>query len=337
MEIRKVQPVDREIIHLLASEYPIEEQLLEEAFEDSKIHPDKEKWSFYLEKFTLSLGIAFLLFGLMFFLAYNWTDLHKFAKLGIVQGVLLILGAFLFFRKKLDFTAQLLLTGVVFMIGISFAVFGQIYQTGADAYDLFLVWTLAAIPFTVISRFPALWLIFLILANITLHFWQEQVLGYTQWDSAILGFFLLNLIATVVWELGILKLKWSYTSRWFPRAAILVAGFYLTLLICIGVSRGSYTENRWYYPVAYMVGLVFYPSVVYIYLKHLKDLLFVSASIIGMMVILCAWILRFVDDDLGGFFLAGTMCMGVTIYTVKLLVRTHREWKKQESVINFEL
>ena len=32
------------------------------------------------------------------------------------------------------------------MIGLSLAVIGQVYQTGADSYLLFLIWTLLILP-----------------------------------------------------------------------------------------------------------------------------------------------------------------------------------------------
>ena len=46
--------------------------------------------------------------------------------------------------------------GATFLIGTLFAVFGQIYQTGADAYDLFLGWTLFTILWAVAIRFAPL-------------------------------------------------------------------------------------------------------------------------------------------------------------------------------------
>ncbi|MCU0439140.1 MAG: DUF2157 domain-containing protein [Raineya sp.] len=333
MQSRKEQPVDRELLHLLSTKNHIDEKLLEEAFVESETYPTKEKWVLWLERFILGVGISFLLSGIGFFLAYNWTDLHKFAKLGLVQVVLLGLFIPIVLRKKFDYITQLLLVAVVIMIGISFAVFGQIYQTGADAYDLFLVWTLAAIPFTIISRYPALWLIWLALLNITTILWKEQVLGYKYDDIIMFWFFFLNIIPVIVWETGVKKYNWNFTLRWFPRVFIAVALFNITMLIISGmIRRRSHMEHQEYYMVSYLIGAVLYPMIIHIYLKYLKDLIFVSLAVISILVILCTFILRFVDDDLGGVFLTGTLCIAVTIYTVKTLVKINSEWKKHENI-----
>jgi uncharacterized membrane protein len=332
MQQRKDQLVDRELLHLLSSKNNIDDKLLEEAFTDSQIYPAKERWMLWLERFILGVGIAFFLSGICFFLAYNWTDLHKFAKLGLVQGLLLGLLVAVILRKNMDYIAQLLLVAVVVMVGISFAVFGQIYQTGADAYDLFLVWTLAVIPFVVISKFPILWLIWLVLLNLTITLWQEQILGYRERDSVKLLMFFINIFATIVWEIGVWKFKWNFTLRWFPRITVAVALFAITLLIMTGMTQGSYSEKKWYYGISYILGLILYPSIIYLYLKYFKDLIFIALSVISILVVICTFILRFVDDDLGGFFLTGTLCIGVTIYMVKTLVKVHGEWKKQANI-----
>lgn len=332
MPLRKEQLVDREILHLLSSKNDVDEKLLKEAFTKSQVYPTKEKWALWIERFVLGIGIAFFLSGICFFLAYNWTDLHKFAKLGLVQGILLGLFVAIILRKNIDYITQLLLVAVVIMIGISFAVFGQIYQTGADAYDLFLVWTLAAIPFAIISKYPTLWLIWMILLNTTTILWKEQILGYKEDDQVMLLLFILNLVPVVIWEIGVRKLKWAFSLRWFPRLLMALALFHITMLIVIGMTRGSHHENQGHYTISYLIGTVLYPTTIYLYLKKFKDLIFVSFSVISILVIICTFILRFVDDDLGGFFLTGILCIAVTIYMVKTLVKIHSEWKKQANI-----
>ena len=54
------------------------------------------------------------------------------------------------------------------------AVFGQIYQTGADAYQLFMVWSLLIFGWTLISKFSAQWALWLVVTNLFLTLWWEQ-------------------------------------------------------------------------------------------------------------------------------------------------------------------
>ena len=109
------------------------------------LYADKKQWNQFLSIFLLAVGVGFTVAGIIFFFAYNWEELPKFAKLGIVEVLLVasvLLATFTHWNKLVK---QILLTGATFLIGTLLAVFGQIYQTGADAYDLFLGWTLFTI------------------------------------------------------------------------------------------------------------------------------------------------------------------------------------------------
>jgi uncharacterized membrane protein len=231
-------------------------------------------------------------------------------------------------RKELDAVAQIFMTAIVVMIGVCFTVFGQIYQTGADAYDLFLVWTLAAIPFVLISRYPPLWLLFLILINATTHLWGEQILSHNIQNVVFLILFVVNIIATVIWEYCTQTKKWTYTSRWFPRSTFLAATIHITILIWLAMLKHSTVEQP-YASIAFLLGTVFFPIVIYLYLRRIKDLMFVAGVVIALMVLLSTFIIRFISSDLGGFFLAGITCVGLTIFMVKLLIETNKKWQKE--------
>ena len=102
------------------------------------MYADKKQWKQFLSIFLLAAGVGFTVAGIIFFFAYNWEDLPKFAKLGIVQTLLVASVLLTVFTRWNILIKQIILTGATFLVGTLFAVFGQIYQTGADAYDLFL-------------------------------------------------------------------------------------------------------------------------------------------------------------------------------------------------------
>ena len=52
------------------------------------MYADKKQWKQFLSIFQLAAGVGFTVAGIIFFFAYNWEDLPKFAKLGIVQTLL---------------------------------------------------------------------------------------------------------------------------------------------------------------------------------------------------------------------------------------------------------
>lgn len=46
------------------------------------MYADKKQWKQFLSIFLLAAGVGFTVAGIIFFFAYNWEDLPKFAKLG---------------------------------------------------------------------------------------------------------------------------------------------------------------------------------------------------------------------------------------------------------------
>ena len=49
------------------------------------LYADKKQWNQFLSVFLLAVGVGFTVAGIIFFFAYNWDELPKFAKLGIVE------------------------------------------------------------------------------------------------------------------------------------------------------------------------------------------------------------------------------------------------------------
>jgi len=151
--------MDRNDIHIISrhsncTEKGIDKVLREEVYSDSK------SWKGFVNLLFISLGVGFTVSGIIFFFAYNWTDLHKFAKMGLIEGLIILTTSVVLFSKLNLKVKNILLTGTSVLVGVLIAVFGQIYQTGANAYDFFLGWTLFISLWVVISNYPPLWLVF---------------------------------------------------------------------------------------------------------------------------------------------------------------------------------
>ena len=81
------------------------------------LYADKKQWNQFLSIFLLAVGVGFTVAGIIFFFAYNWEELPKFAKLGIVEVLLVasvLLATFTHWNKLVK---QILLTGATFLIG----------------------------------------------------------------------------------------------------------------------------------------------------------------------------------------------------------------------------
>jgi uncharacterized membrane protein len=52
------------------------------------------------------------------------------------------------------------------LVGVFLAIFGQVYQTGADSFVLFLEWAVLIFGWAIISRFRAYWVLWVLLSNL---------------------------------------------------------------------------------------------------------------------------------------------------------------------------
>lgn len=137
---------------------------------------------FWLERLLLVLGTLFITAAILLFFAYNWAYIPPTIKMGTILSLIAILtiGNFMLLRQDKVFVANLLLVTTAFMVGVFMAVFGQIYQTGADSYTLFLTWAIMILPWCIMTRFTALWALWLVVCNIAIQAWWDLRI-YPNW------------------------------------------------------------------------------------------------------------------------------------------------------------
>ena len=106
------------------------------------------------------LGAGFFSSGVVSWIAANWDYFSKFQKLYATQFWLtasLVLALVFYFResKRLAGDRVKTVSSIFFFItavfvGALFALIGQIYQTGANAWELFALWSVFQIPLLLI-------------------------------------------------------------------------------------------------------------------------------------------------------------------------------------------
>lgn len=196
-----------------------------EALLQQQVYADGSHWRRFLNLLLPALGVSFMVSGILFFFAYNWTDLNKFAKLGMIEALLVGAVALVLFTRWNLPIKQIILTGASFLVGALFAVYGQIYQTGANAYDFFLGWTLFVTLWAIASGYPPLWLVWIGLVNITIYLYGKQT------DIVDEGMrVLLNNSHTLLCALAVIVAEALYASGrmrkrtvWFVNAVALAA------------------------------------------------------------------------------------------------------------------
>jgi uncharacterized membrane protein len=233
-------PLDAPARHETLASIGLEPRALDRALDLAAQGPGREAWAKVLDRTLLLAGAVLVLAGVVCFFAWNWADLHRFAKLGLVAAGIVASGAGAL-RLGLDRLAgQVALSAAAVLAGVLLAVYGQIYQTGADAFELFRGWALLALPFALAARFPPLWAFWLAVVNVALATWSG-VHG-VHLDRAALLHAGVNAAAWVLWEALSVRQPWMH-GRGLPRllaAATLVALLVPALLWAVEESEGSW-------------------------------------------------------------------------------------------------
>jgi len=160
----------------LASELSLSTAAWRRAVEIAGIAPGRSDWRRGMDVFLLAVGVLLIVIGIAAFFAWNWADLGRAAKFALIQGGVVAAAVLARWRRLDTIAGQAALLAAAGLVGVLLAYFGQTYQTGADPYGLFLAWALLILPWALIGRQAGLWIMLLLLANLTLILYWTQVL-----------------------------------------------------------------------------------------------------------------------------------------------------------------
>jgi uncharacterized membrane protein len=137
---------------------------------------DNAAWATWSGRAILAIGAGHLLAGIVSFFAYNWADMSAVAKFATVEVALVMALAGAWFAGIARPIGQVLLIAASILVGVLLAVIGQVYNTDADAYSLFVAWTILILPWTLASRSAAHWTVWLVVLYLAISLYGKQVL-----------------------------------------------------------------------------------------------------------------------------------------------------------------
>lgn len=226
--------IQREDIYILNRHSNLSEESIDSALKEH-VYNDKAAWQKFLRLLFISLGVGFTVLGIVFFFAYNWADLHKFTKLGLTEGLIIATTSLVLLLKININFRHIILTGSAILVGVLFAVFGQIYQTGANAFDFFLAWTIFITLWVIVSDFAPLWLLYLLLINTTFYLYTEQVVK--DWSELLVLTLHFAINTTFLIAATVLSRYRSTANipNWFLNMVALACVGYATMGMIIGI------------------------------------------------------------------------------------------------------
>ncbi|MBN9287362.1 MAG: hypothetical protein BGO43_15835 [Gammaproteobacteria bacterium 39-13] len=278
------QEANREIVESLYQHNFINQDAKDHVLE--LLYPHHQ-WGYWTSKILQTLGFILLITGMVYFFAFNWERMSPAYKLISIEAALIccVAGAWAFSLSRL--VGQLFLTGACVLVGIFLAVFGQIYQTGADAYQLFLIWTLLTLPWVCIGQFSPLWFAWIVLLNITVILsWEQTFLpkrGDFHIDAILIG---LN-----TFILFLREYLCAQDREWLQARAyriLLAIAILLLALISIETMITTYSLTNKSLVASTCLGVLIHLIFLAFYRYKVIDMWVFSATIISIAIILCS-------------------------------------------------
>ena len=254
---------------------------------------DERFWKQWAIRALMALAIGHILSGIIFFFAFNWNAFSGMMKFSVVGGGIAAC-LFAWILSKLDSPeGQAFGIGATVLVGVMFAVLGQVYQTPAMLHTPFVFWALLTLPFALASRNLAHWTVWLVILTVAVSSYANFGLRLAGDDIAAN---LLNLAVAggIIGGLILLdqliapRLAWA-RAEWFRVCLVLGAvGFSF-----IGFVESFWSHGRliWTIPLLLLWGLAAY---LYIFKPTLAAL---SLASFGFFTLIAQFGFKFFEDD----------------------------------------
>lgn len=301
------------------------------------VRPNLAGWRRFLMLFLSMLGFLALASGVVFFIAWNWALMPKMAKFALVELWIVALAVVVWWRWY-DSVAQSALLALGLSFGGLFALYGQVYQTGADSWELFRAWAIVLLPLALIARRNGLWFCFWVVANLAFQlyyvgrssaFFSDIPFANLGWfsDSTLYIYIAIQACCLIFREaLAEYAQKRSpdswLASRWLPRLMAAYLLLTLTPLAAEVITAWSYSSK---------IGLLLWVLTIllgYGYYRYRRpDLCVLTLGVISVVFIGCILIMQLFDRlwDLGSLFFACCLMMLWLVAGGAVLLH----WRKQ--------
>jgi len=249
------------------------------------VFPSAQDWRRFLNHLLLWLGALMLAAGVIYFVAYNWDDLGRVARFAIIEALIAacLLGIWRLGLEGLAGKVMLLVAAL--FVGALLALIGQTYQTGADTFELFAAWAMLILPWVLVGRVAALWLLWLGLLNLAGLFYYTVFGGMFGLlfgvEKLLWALFALNTLALVVWEL----LAGRDTGRWALRILATVSGGLVTALAVRSVA--DFRDDS---GLGLLAWAAYFAAIVVVYRRIVLDVYMLAGGVLSLIIVVVTWL-----------------------------------------------
>ena len=236
------------------------------------------------------IGLALIAASFLYLIAANWLMIPPSIQLAIPMILLLCsastsvyVAGHRWIQQSLDALSGLLL-------GLSMAVIGQVYQTGADSYLLFLVWALLLLPWLYRPNI-GVFALFCVVSQLALFFYFKQ--SYLMSDHQLMYMCCMTILTALCVTFG---LKYYFALRFVFIAFVTTISIYCMFLFC----GNGVEQYQWPYFLLSVVLPIY--LIIYFYRQHRA--LETSLQTAGLAASLSILIFQFAEhalsDSIGG-------------------------------------
>jgi len=277
------------------------------------------------------LAAALLGFGLVMWIAANWDTLGRFGRFALLMGFTAAMGAGAVWRPQARAPLALL---ALLAIGGLFAYFGQTYQTGADAWQLFALWAALALPLCLGARSDVLWAPWALVVMVAISLWTHAHLGQ-RWSvqPEDLSTHVAAGLAAAVVVGGLSRGLQHYTGAglWGLRTAVTLAVVMLTFTSLSGLFHDPVAPH-------YLFGvLLLAGGAALLAWRPAFDVFALSAVALGLNTLVTCGLGRALfhnggSNDVGAFLFIGVVAAGLLAASVSAILRLARRYGALETV-----
>jgi uncharacterized membrane protein len=302
---------DRALILHWAEKGIIPATQVEEALAAASVTPSYEDWRSFVDRLLLWSGTTFLGVAAIFFVAFNWNDLGRFAKFGLAEALIVI--STIAFAKlgpdRISAKAALLFSALA--MGALLALVGQTYQTGADPWQLFASWSVLILPWVAVGRFSGLWMLWIAIVNVAIALYFVVFGGLfgfvVSTERLFWTLFVFDTAALAIWEHLATRVIWL-NERWAPRLLALACGVIITGLAMNAIADQSASR------AAFVIYPLWLGTVYTVYRYRTPDLFVLSGACLSVIVTITTFLSKHMlrrGDDGGAFLLIALAVVGM--------------------------
>ncbi|MDR2129338.1 MAG: DUF2157 domain-containing protein [Burkholderiaceae bacterium] len=301
------------------------------------LQPAPADWRRMADGVLALAGALLLAAGVIFFFAYNWADLQRFAKLGLAFAALTASVAAAAFCAPGGTGWRAALFAAMLCCGALLALIGQSYQTGADVWELFAAWAALALPLALLARSSACWALWLVIGNSALNLIMSNA-PWLLWNAPWLlwseGSMRKLLFLTAACNLLFLALaEWTY-PRWLAaprrhvqRLAALAGVLPLTAGACAGWWPRSDFDGM------LSVFFVCVAALLLLYYRWRRDVVMLAIACYASVAVLTAGFMHMFEPSADAVVFFLMLALFVTVFSGAAgvwLIRVHRQSGQEE-------